>query len=69
MSLHPQLPSQIPPDTVRVAHAAFPKGNIYMRMRDELGTIYTDGANLLNKSGRNRRKKEGRKDQLVFVGE
>ena len=44
MSLHLQLPSQIPPDTVRVAHAAFPKGNIYMRMRDELGTIYTDGA-------------------------
>ena len=44
MSLHPQPPSQIPPDTVRVALAAFPKGNIYMRMRDELGTIYTDGA-------------------------
>ncbi len=44
MSLHPQATSQIPPDTVRVALAAFPKGNIYMRMRDELGTIYTDGA-------------------------
>ena len=27
MSLHPQPPSQIPADTVRVALAAFPKGN------------------------------------------
>ena len=44
MSLHPQPPSQIPLDTVRVAVAAFPKGNIYIRMRDELGTIYTDEA-------------------------
>ncbi len=44
MSLHPQPPFQIPPDTVRVAVAAFPKGNIYIRMRDELGTIYTDEA-------------------------
>ena len=42
MSLHPQPPSQIPLDTFRVAVAVFPKGNIYMRMRDELGTIYTD---------------------------
>ncbi len=44
MSLHPQPPRQIPPDTIRVAVAAFPKGNIYIRMRDELGTIYTDEA-------------------------
>ncbi len=42
MSLHPQPPSQIPPDPVRVAVAAFPKGNIYIRMRDELGTISVD---------------------------
>jgi hypothetical protein len=27
---------------MRVAHAAFPRGNIDMRMRDELGTIYDD---------------------------
>ena len=44
MSLHPQPPSPIPPDPVRVAVAAFPKGNIYIRMRDELGAIYSDEA-------------------------
>lgn len=42
MSLHPQLISPIPVETVRVARAAFPKGNIYMKVRDELGTIYHD---------------------------
>ena len=42
MSLHPQSPNQIPLDTFRVAVAAFPKGNIYIRIRDELGTIYRD---------------------------
>jgi transposase len=30
----------IPEETVRIARAAFPKGNPYMRMRDELGPIY-----------------------------
>jgi transposase len=28
--------------TSLVARAAFPKGNLYMRLRDELGTLYTD---------------------------
>ena len=28
----------------RVARAAFPKGNAYMRMRDELGVLYEDAA-------------------------
>ena len=32
----------IPTQTVRVAQAAFPKGNIYIRMRDELGVIYDE---------------------------
>ena len=32
----------IPDMTRLVAHAAFPKGNLYMRLRDELGTLYTD---------------------------
>lgn len=32
----------IPEETVRVAGAAFPKGNVYMRMRDELGPLYKD---------------------------
>ena len=42
MSLQPQQPASIPEETVRVARAAFPKGNVYMRMRDELGICYTD---------------------------
>jgi len=32
----------IPEETVRVARAAFPKGNLFIRMRDELGVIFTD---------------------------
>ncbi|MCP4700124.1 MAG: transposase, partial [Gammaproteobacteria bacterium] len=31
-----------PEETERVAQAAFPKGNRYMKMREELGSIYTD---------------------------
>ncbi len=42
MSLHPQKIGNIPPDTIRVAQAAFPKGNIYLKMRDELGVFYDD---------------------------
>ena len=34
----------IPEETARVAKAAFPGGNLYMRMRDELGPIFTDAA-------------------------
>ena len=42
MSLHPQLLPAIPEETVRIARAAFAKGNLYMRMRDELGVFFTD---------------------------
>lgn len=42
--LHPQPISPVPVETVRVAHAAFPKGNALMLMRDELGAIYEDEA-------------------------
>jgi hypothetical protein len=42
MSLDPQNNYPIPQDTQRVARAAFPKGNFYMHMRDELGEIYRD---------------------------
>jgi transposase len=42
MSLHPQAAYPIPEDTQRVARAAFPRGNIYMRVADRLGTIYHD---------------------------
>jgi transposase len=42
MSMKPSPIDPIPEDTVRVAQAAFPKGNIYMTMRDEFGVIYND---------------------------
>ena len=42
MSLHPQGIPAVPEETARIARAAFPKGNIYLQMRDELGTMYTD---------------------------
>ena len=32
----------IPEDTVDVALAAFPKGNFYLTLRDELGTLFSD---------------------------
>ncbi len=38
----PQSYSPVPEETARVGHAAFPKGNRYLQMRDVLGTIYTD---------------------------
>ena len=34
----------IPEETARVAHAVFPRGNVFMHIRDTLGTIYTDEA-------------------------
>ena len=40
--LKPEKNNTIPQQTIQVAKAAFPKGNIYMRLRDELGPIYTD---------------------------
>ena len=42
MSLHPQPIPAIPEETVRVAHTILPQGNVYMQMRDELGTLYQD---------------------------
>jgi transposase len=42
MSLHPHPGSQVPKDTARVARAAFPKGNPYVTLRDELETIDAD---------------------------
>jgi len=44
MSLHPADERAIPEDTARVAHAAFPQGSAYVRMRDALGPIYADDA-------------------------
>jgi len=42
MSLKPKAIPSIPKATKRIAQAAFPKGNIYLQMRDELGELYTD---------------------------
>ncbi|WP_069791842.1 IS1182 family transposase (plasmid) [Cyanobacterium sp. IPPAS B-1200] len=42
MSLHPQSIQPIPPLTREVAHQAFPQGNPYMTLRDELGIFYND---------------------------
>ena len=32
----------MPEETARVAHAAFPHANIYMRMRDHCGDLFQD---------------------------
>jgi hypothetical protein len=42
MSLKPSLIESVPADTVHVARAAFPKGNLYISMRDELGVLFRD---------------------------
>src|SRR6266849_5460016 len=42
MSLKPQPIPEIPAETVRIVRAVFPKGNIYIHLRDTLGTIYQD---------------------------
>lgn len=54
MSLQPEVIGPVPEETVRVARAAFPKGNVYMQMRDVLGAIYDDAsfASLFAKRGR-----------------
>ncbi len=54
MTLHPQHAFSIPEETARVARAAYPKGNLYMKMRDALGTMYQDQsfAHLFPQNGR-----------------
>jgi transposase len=42
MTLQPRDWTIIPEQTAQIARAAFPKGNIYMKMRDELGVLYAD---------------------------
>jgi transposase len=45
MTLYPQDArdvGSVPTETARVAHAAFPQGNVHLRMRDEVGVLYTD---------------------------
>ena len=42
MSLKPQVIGPVPEETARIARAAYPRGNIYLQLRDTLGTIYED---------------------------
>ena len=42
MCLHPAPVPPVPEETARVAHAAFRKGNIYLKLREELGVLYKD---------------------------
>jgi transposase len=53
MSLKPMPIPPVPPDTAQVARAAFPKGNIYMKLRERVGTIIhgDDFAPLFAKEG------------------
>lgn len=42
MSLPRRGIEPVPEETASIAHAAFPKGNPYLQMRDEWGSMYTD---------------------------
>lgn len=46
-------PLKIPAETVRLARQSFPKGNVYMKMRDEIGVAYGDSqfAHLFSHAG------------------
>ena len=42
MSLQPQPAYVIPEETRRIAHAAFPKGALCLRLAEALGQLYLD---------------------------
>src|SRR3954467_5869268 len=42
MSLRPQTCPEVPASTATVARAAFPRGNPYLRLRDALGSVFSD---------------------------
>ena len=42
MSLKPMAIPSVPAETARVARAAFPKGNLYLKLRERVGTIIHD---------------------------
>jgi len=42
MSIQPKTNPGIPEETNQVAKSAFPKGNVYVWIRDELGELYRD---------------------------
>ena len=45
--LRPMPIEAVPPGTARVARAAFPKGHRYLRLAEELETLFTDNAFLV----------------------
>lgn len=42
MSLKPSIIESVPAQTEQVARAAFPKGNLYISIRDQLGALFED---------------------------
>lgn len=42
MSLKPHPVHAIPEETARVAKAAFPKGSLFITLRDQIGSLFTD---------------------------
>ncbi|MFN4253338.1 MAG: transposase [Deinococcus sp.] len=40
--LRPMEVPEVPAETARIAHAAFPKGALFIRLRDELGPLLLD---------------------------
>ena len=42
MAMHPSLIDPVPEETARVARAAFRKGTLLIRVRDEIGALYED---------------------------
>lgn len=53
MSLKSMPIPPVPPETARVARSAFPKGNLYMKLHERVGTILQDEdfAALFSKEG------------------
>ncbi|MFF7990450.1 IS1182 family transposase [Kitasatospora xanthocidica] len=54
MSLRPVEPGEVPEETARVAHAVFPHGCLAVRLRDEVGSLFSDEdfADLFSRRGR-----------------
>ncbi|PTA66737.1 MULTISPECIES: IS1182 family transposase [Deinococcus] len=54
MMLRPTNSLSLPEDTARIAHMAFPQGNLYLSLRDEFGELFDDGAfqDLFSRRGR-----------------
>ena len=42
MSLKPRLSQPVPAETARIARAAFPQRNVYLKLRGQRGPIFSD---------------------------